>query len=177
MNEYLQEEWKTMLEQDQESTIRINRDLIEAPLSALNPSKVKCLYETASVHDVVVLMQENKFGSVVIVNHENKLVGIITERDILMKVVGKIKNKKRTSVTHIMTPNPIALKASDKLVFVMHNMYTGGFRHVPVVNEAEEVVGIISIKDVMSFILDAFAHEINNVTCLPYRGVSERESA
>lgn len=177
MEEFLKDELATMLEQDKRSEIKINRDLIEAPLSALNPSKVKCLYDTASVHDVVLLMQENKFGSVVIVNHDHKLVGIITERDILMKVVGKIKNKKRTGVTHIMTPNPIALKPNDKLVFVMHNMYTGGFRHIPVVNEREEVVGIVSIKDVMSYILEVFAHEINNVTCLPYRGVSERESA
>lgn len=177
MEEFLKDEWTTMMEQERDADIKIKRDLIEAPLSALNPSKVKCLYDTASVHDVVLLMQEYKFGSVVIINHQNKLVGIITERDILMKVVGKIKNKKRTNVKHIMTANPIALKGSDKLVFVMHNMYTGGFRHVPVVNDQDEVVGMISIKDVMSYILDAFAHEINNVTCLPYRGVSERESA
>lgn len=177
MEEYLKDEWTTMMERDRESGIVLKRDLIEAPLSALNPSAVKCLYDTASVHDVVLMMQENKFGSVVIINHANKLVGIITERDILMKVVGKIKNKKRTNVKHVMTHNPIALKHSDKLVFVMHNMYSGGFRHVPVVNDNDEVIGMISIKDVMSYILDAFAHEINNVTCLPFRGVSERESA
>lgn len=177
MEDLLRDEWEAMLDHEKRSEIKISRDLIEAPLSALNPSKVKCLYDTASVHDVVLLMQEYKFGSVVIINHDNKLVGIITERDILMKVVGRIKNKKRTSVTNIMTPNPIALKENDKLVFVMHNMYTGGFRHIPVVNEHDEVTGMVSIKDVMSYILEVFAHEINNVTCLPYRGVSERESA
>jgi CBS domain-containing protein len=119
---------------------------------------------------------KNKIGSVV-VTKDGKIEGIITERDILMKVIGILDDWKSTSVEKIMTPHPQILMPEDEVAYVLNNMHVGGYRHVPIVNEDEEPVSMISIKDVVSWLLDHFPVEIINLTGEPYRGPVSREGA
>ena len=121
-------------------------------------------------------MQQKKIGSVLITK-KGKLAGIITERDILNKVIGKMDDFKTRPVTDAMTPNPLRLMPGDMIAYVMNNMHVGGYRHVPIVNEKDEPISIISIKDVMTFILDYFPEDVTNTVGEPYRGPAHREGA
>ena len=71
----------------------------------------------------------------------------------------------------------LGLMATDMIAYVMNNMHVGGYRHVPIVDENNVPISIVSIKDVMSFILDYFPEEILNITGEPFRGTPFRESA
>ena len=84
---------------------------------------------------------------------------------------------KKETVKSIMTPNPTSLLGSDMIAYVMNNMHVGGYRHVPIVDENNVPISMISIKDVMSFILEYFPEEIQNITGEPFRGEHLRESA
>ena len=68
-----------------------------------------------------------------------------------------------TPVDHVMTENPETLQATDSIVFALNKMSLGGFRHVPLVDDAGKPVGIISVKDIVDYIADFFAKEIQNV--------------
>ena len=110
------------------------------------------------------------------ITKNGKLAGIITERDILNKVIGKMDDFRKRPVTDAMTPDPLRLMPGDMIAYVMNNMHVGGYRHVPIVNEKDEPISIISIKDVMTFILDYFPEDITNIVGEPYRGPVHAES-
>lgn len=172
IDDIIDEEIKIMRERDEEPTT-LSSATFKAPISDLSLKKVITLDVSASLQDAVKLMQKHKFGSVVITD-EGKVAGIITERDILLKVAGIITDYASTTVAEVMTKDPLRLRTDDKIAFVMHNMHVGGFRHIPIVNDNDEVISIVSIKDVNSFILDHFPESVMNICSTPFRGTSKR---
>jgi len=176
MDDHLEEEMQIMNEREAEGQKVLDTSTFNNLVSELLMPPVETMEHTSSVQDCVSLMQDKGIGSVVVTNG-GVLCGIITERDILMKVTGKIDNLSGTKVTEVMTADPIALQANDMIAYVMHNMHVGGFRHVPIINKEGKPISMVSIKDVLSFILDYFPEEVTNITAEPYRGPVSREGA
>jgi CBS domain-containing protein len=173
-NENTEEELQIVKEQDRVATL--SAEVFKLPISGLQMPPAVSLDVGATIGDAVSVMQRNKFGSVLI-TRKGKLTGIITERDILNKVVGKMDDFRGRPVTEAMTPDPVRLRPDDMVAHVMNNMHVGGYRHVPIVDENDEPVAIVSIKDVMTFILDHFPADVMNTVGEPYRGPAEREGA
>lgn len=162
-------------EQDGQGTT-LSSDSFTKPVSSIKSPSVIALDEDTKLGEAVGFMQSKKIGSIVLIKN-NELTGILTERDLLMKVLGINDDWKNIKVKEVMTPNPQSLRAGDELAYVLNNMHVGGYRHVPIVDENEKPVSMISIKDVVSWILDHFPQEITNLTGEPFRGQSQRESA
>lgn len=176
-NEKVHEELEIMDEQDSQSTFKISRDILDTKIKNLNPKKTICLLGECSIQEATEVMNEKKIGSILIVNEKGKVQGILTERDLLTKVVGKITNLSKTPISKVMTLNPVCLKENDIILYAMNNMYIGGYRHIPIVDNEDKAIGIISIKDVMSYLLEIFSKEISNSTNEPFRGEKLREGA
>ena len=147
----------------------LTAEILEQPLQTMVQKEAIQVEESATVGDAVALMQQYKFGAILVTN-EGKLTGIITERDLLSKVVGVVDKFLELNVTEVMTKNPIALQREDPIVHVMHNMHAGGYRHVPVVDEEGRPLSVISVKDVLRFVLSHFEEEVMNTLAEPYRG-------
>lgn len=175
MSDHIEEELQVAKEQDSEGTA-LSSDTFKEPIKNVKMPKVLGLDISTSIGEAVECMQKNKIGSVV-VTKDGKLEGIITERDILMKVIGILDDWKSTPVDKFMTPHPQSLMPEDEVAYVLNNMHVGGYRHVPIVNEDDEPISMISIKDVVSWLLDHFPMEIINLTGEPYRGPVSREGA
>ena len=172
----IDEELLIMEEQDSEGTV-LSAATFKQLISELPVIKPKCVPESSTLGEVVKIMQDNHFGSVLVTNDTGQVSGIITERDILMKVIGKMPDYELRPVTDAMTHGPICLYEEDMICFVLNNMHVGGYRHVPVIDKSGKPISIISIKDVVSFILDYFPNEITNILSEPFRGTPQRESA
>tara|TARA_B100000886_G_scaffold233881_1_gene163497 strand:+ start:780 stop:1313 length:534 start_codon:yes stop_codon:yes gene_type:complete len=172
----IEEEIQIAGEQDNKKEKQLSPETFELMISELKPPKPVTVERGTPIGETIILMQKNSFGSVLITD-DGELCGIITERDILMKVAGLGIDLARQPVDEFMTEDPLALMAEDAITYVMNNMHVGGYRHVPIVDEKRKPIGIVSIKDVMSFILDQFPEEVTNVLGEPYRGKSLRESA
>ena len=95
-------------------------------------------------------MQEHRVASV-LVKEGGKLVGILTERDVLLKAAGADVDLNALTVRELMTPDPVVLKDSDTLAVALHNMSVGGFRHIPVISGGE-AKRVLSIRDVVRHI-------------------------
>ncbi len=175
MSDHIDEEFQVAKEQDSDGTA-LSSDTFKEPIKNVKMPKVLGVDVSTTVGDAVKCMQEKKIGSVVVTKN-GKLEGIITERDILMKVIGIIDDWKNASVEDVMTRNPQSLMPQDEIAYVLNNMHVGGYRHVPIVNEDDEPISMISIKDVVSWLLDHFPMEIINLTGEPYRGPVSREGA
>jgi CBS domain-containing protein len=82
------------------------------------------------------------------------LVGIFTERDVLMRVVAAERDPKTTPVAHVMTRSPITIPSSMTVEEVM-DLHSGKhFRHLPVV-ENGRVIGMISVRDILRWLAEA----------------------
>ncbi|MCE4621125.1 MAG: CBS domain-containing protein [Desulfurococcales archaeon] len=101
----------------------------------------------ATVEDAIKAMAEANIGSILVVE-EGKLVGIFTERDLLVKVSAKGLDPSKVKLREVMTANPIAAKPDWTAAEALEVMAYYGFRHLPVVDDDGRVVGIVSIKDV-----------------------------
>ena len=86
-----------------------------------------------------------------------ELIGIFTERDVLYRVAGIIRDLKQITVKSLMTQHPTALKMDTAMQHALHIMSIHGFRHVPLVDDDEHPVGIISFRDIVHFIERHFA--------------------
>jgi CBS domain-containing protein len=94
-------------------------------------------------------MLENKIGSVLIIEDE-KLVGIFSERDVVNRIGIECDSLRKQPISDFMTPSPGTLEAGNKIIFAVHKMAIGGYRHVPIV-EGDRPVGVISIRDILRY--------------------------
>ncbi len=106
-----------------------------------------------SLAKCVEIMQQRHVGSLLVVDSSGRLSGIFTERDCLMKVVGKVHDLEVATVAQYMTSNPIRERPEASLAFALNLMSNGGFRHVPIVDQDDLPIGIISVKDVVEHIV------------------------
>ena len=114
--------------------------------------EVYSVLPSITVYEALVCMSEKNIGAILVVE-DNVLKGILSERDYARKIVLKAKSSKKTFVHEIMANNVITVKPSDNLDYCMELMYNKKIRHLPVL-ENENIIGIISIGDVVKSIID-----------------------
>ena len=100
------------------------------------------------ISQAIFLMQTKRIGCV-LVTSRGKLLGIFTERDVLMRVVGVVDDTTTATVGQYMTPNPVAVRAGLPIAHALHLMSVYNFRHLPLVDDNKRPIGIISFRDVV----------------------------
>ena len=109
-----------------------------------------------SVEHAARLMRTEDVGPIPVVeNPESKrLVGIITDRDITVKVIAEGREARRTRVGDIMTPDPVSCRESDSIHSAISAMSNHQVRRIPIVDENDRLAGIISQADVATRVGD-----------------------
>lgn len=131
---------------------RVERSLMEDPVHALQPRAPVIILPSATVRRAVEVMLKENLGALLVVDEDGKLVGILSERDLLTKVAGLATSYDALTVREVMTPKPETVTAEDKLAFAVHKMDVGGYRHVPVVEEGRPT-GVLSARDLLRHIV------------------------
>jgi CBS domain-containing protein len=130
--------------------------------------------EDATVRHAIGVMRSRKVGCL-LATERGILRGILTERDLLRKVFGPGLSLD-VPVREVMTRNPVVAGTNEPLYRVLSRMYSGGFRHVPVVGEAGEALGTVSLPRVANLIANSFAGVLVSKPLPPYeRGVLDEE--
>jgi CBS domain-containing protein len=135
---------------------KIERSLLRDRINVLSPKTPITVPPTAPVGEVLRLMVQHRIGCVVVADAQRPL-GIFSERDALRKMGTQASALMTRPVSEFMTPNPQTLVASAKIAFAVQRMDTGGYRHLPIVGQQGELVGIISARDILR-------HLTNNLT-------------
>lgn len=105
-----------------------------------------------TIFDALKLMNQMNVGAVLVLQ-EGEVAGIFSERDYARKVVLHGKSSRTTPVKEAMTPNVICVTPKDTIETCMTMMSDRHFRHLPVLSEEGELVGLISIGDVVKALL------------------------
>ena len=116
-------------------------------------SSVWSIGPNAMVGDVIQLMDEKNVGALPVMN-KDKLIGIVSERDCTRRVILKGKSFKETPVSDIMTKQVLTVTPADGITECMEIMTANRVRHLPVL-EGNNMVGILSIGDVLKWLLSA----------------------
>ena len=131
---------------------------LNVPLNEIHISEPKYLIDNGTLKDAVDVMGKFNIGSIIVMSEKIELKGIFTERDILNKVIGKEVDLD-SPICLFMTPHPKTLKKDNTILEAMEIMHSKNFRHIPIVDDEDRPIGIISIKDVMNFIYENTVNE------------------
>jgi CBS domain-containing protein len=169
MDEWIEEDLALLEGHEPQSRV-LDQRMIREPIKSLKPRPPIALPPSAPVREAIGLMREHRVGCVLVVESE-RLIGIITERDLLLKLA---EGDLGRPVRELMTPEPEVLRPEDPIVYALNRMSVGGFRHVPLVDDAGRPVGVVSVKDIVDYIVDFFPNDVLTVPPDPTRGESWR---
>jgi CBS domain-containing protein len=145
-------------------------ELLREPLLVLPVKLPIVMRGTDTVTDAMRAMQREHTSCVLVTSDgskDNKLQGIFTERDVLFRIVDKGRNPASLPIEEVMTSDPEALSIHSTVAYVLNKMAVGGFRHVPVVDDDFRPAYVIAVRDVVSFLVDAFPREVLNLPTEP----------
>ena len=124
--------------------------LIDRPEYKSKPKPVTFLGKD-KVFQAITVMADKNYGSVVIVDTKEKVIGIVTERDIVKKLVKNNMSSKTTKLEDIMTPNPRVANENDDVVEWLRIMSNDRFRRLPVVDSTGKIKAIFTQGDFVSY--------------------------
>ena len=124
--------------------------LVDRPEFKSKPKPVTFLAKD-KVSKAVEVMVDKNYGSVVIVDSKDKVVGIVTERDIVKKFVKNNMSPKTTKLEEIMTSNPRVANENDDVVDWLRIMSNDRFRRLPVVDSNGKIKVIFTQGDFVSY--------------------------
>ncbi len=135
----------------------LNRERIRA-LRLAEPARVA---PETPLSETLQVMRAAAIGCA-LVCEGRRVVGILTERDVLNKIVGAPVDL-ATPVRDLMTPDPKTLRPEDTLADAIHLMTEKGFRHVPLRDAHGLDAGVVCAKDLIEYIADHFPAEVVNL--------------
>jgi CBS domain-containing protein len=137
------------------------RNLKIDSVSRLHPTPPHQVAPNQTVFDAVLVMRREKIGSVLVCEGE-KLVGIFTERDLMRRVLASGKPLS-TPITDCMTRDPVVVSPKESVGAAIRCMEEGGYRHLPVVDEAGRPAGMLSVKRIVHYLAEHFPAIIYNL--------------
>jgi CBS domain-containing protein len=125
-------------------------------------SDVVSTLPSTTIFDAVKLMEDNRIGSLPIIDSAGKLVGMLTERDCLRRVLLKELPLRSITVAEVMSTPVITVQGTEIMENCMKLMTEKRLRHLPVM-EQSKLIGIISIGDVVKFLCSEQEQDIRNL--------------
>lgn len=120
---------------------------------------VTIAFRATTLNGAARLMRENHVGCLIVVDEvggRRIVVGVLTDRDIVTAVVASDLDPSTLNVEDVMTTDLVTAREDDSLIDLMHTMRGKGVRRIPVVGAAGELIGVVTLDDV----LDILAQEL-----------------
>ena len=109
----------------------------------------------ATIREAAQVMTRANVGSVLVMEPPDILLGILTERDLMTRVIAKGVNPETSAVRDVMTPKPICVPPETPVSEAVVIMIERGFRHLPVVTAQQRILGVFSVRDALPREIDS----------------------
>lgn len=153
-------------DEPRDSARSFDESLLQEPLTVL-PTRTPLVFALKdSSSEAMKAMQREHRGCVLVTEkgaRDEPLIGIFTERDVLLRVIDRGRHPSTVTVEEVMTRDPECLPSNATLAWVLNKMSVGGFRHVPTVDEQGWPAFVVSVRMVVQFLVDAFPDQILNL--------------
>ncbi len=128
-------------------------------IQSMSQRHVLSLGPTASVHEAACAMTRANCGSLLVIDGAGTMLGILTERDLMTRVLAKALDPATTAISTVMTRHPQCVAPEVKVADAVLVMIERGFRHLPIVAENGRILGVFSARD-------ALPREVNTAVSL-----------
>ena len=116
---------------------------------AMSRGQVISVGRGATVFEAACVMTSANCGSVLIIDSAGTMLGILTERDLMTRVLARALDPKATLLTQIMTAHPVCVGPEMKVSDAVLIMIERGFRHLPIVSAERKILGVFSVRDAL----------------------------
>ena len=116
---------------------------------SMSQRHVVCVAPSASIYEAACVMTRANCGSVLIIDSGNTLQGIVTERDLMTRVIAKSLDPATTPASSVMTRNPRTVPPHTKVADAILIMIERGFRNLPVITAEGKILGVFSARDAL----------------------------
>lgn len=130
----------------------LERSIMEDRISSMQITPMDTIRPTVTVEQAVRRMGELDVACLMITDDHGKLVGILSERDVLNRVADHWETVSRQPVSSVMTTSPVVAYVTESPAKALNLMAVGGFRHVPVLDVDDRVVGILGPRRVTKYL-------------------------
>ena len=128
-------------------------------IGVINLPTPLCVAEDTLVAEALTKLREARIGCLLVVSADGVVTGIFSERDCLLKVVPTFEEMCQKKISELMTREPVTQTVDCTIGFALTLMSEGGFRHIPVVDEQGHPISLLSVKEVMDYIVGRFVDE------------------
>ncbi|KAF9416379.1 hypothetical protein BGZ94_010240 [Podila epigama] len=118
---------------------------VKGTVGSLRPSAALTLPDSAMVVDAARIMAAKRADAVLVIDKDQHLVGIMTDKDLAFRVVAEGLDIRSTLISQVMTRNPFCVTTDTNATEALNKMVSGGFRHLPCLNAEGDVVGLLDI--------------------------------
>lgn len=137
---------------DPQPSTELERFLVRDKVYMLEPRSPVTVHAETPVADVLRTLADRRLGCVLVMEGDD-LIGIFSERDALLRLNTDYATHSQRPIREFMTPSPETVETDASIVFALHKMDVGGYRHLPVTADGR-LVGLISIRDIFRYITD-----------------------
>lgn len=116
---------------------------------SMSQRHVLSLGPEASVHEAACVMTRANRGSLLVLDSAGTMLGIVTERDLMTRVLAKGLDPSATTVSKVMTRHPQCVGPETKVADAVLIMIERGFRHLPIVTGTGKILGVFSVRDAL----------------------------
>lgn len=121
-----------------------------------------------TVYECAKMMNEKNIGCVAVCDVQKNVVGLITDRDIVLRCIANGKDAQSTKLSEIMSTNICCCNQEDDMNQIQNNMSNHQVKRIPVVNDEKEFIGMVSLKDLAShngISEEQLSSTIENICC------------
>jgi CBS domain-containing protein len=116
------------------------------------------------LQEVVRIMKDQNVGSVLVCDRDKRPLGIITDRDLVLRCMGENKDFDQCKARDLMTSSPHTVKQEEGLYDCINAMHDAGVRRIPVVDQQGKAVGIVSFGDILKILSKEFNSLVGTTT-------------
>jgi CBS domain-containing protein len=151
------EEYMEELDKPAAETTAVQDKLIQDTIASLTPKAPIEVDAATSLAKAIRQLNAHNIGCLLITDDDDRLQGIFTERDVLMRVAGLVEDLSSAKVADYMTAGPISVSGDLPIAQALHLMSVNGFRHLPLVDDENRPVGIVSFRDVVHHLTESMS--------------------
>jgi len=136
--------------------------LMDRPEYANKPKPLTRLPET-TVLDAAKAMADKNYGSVIVVDKDDKVIGVVTERDVMNKIVAREIDASQSTLADIMTDKPRIARETDDMIDWLRIMSNERFRRLPVVDEDGRIKAVLTQGDFVSYTWPDLLYQMRSI--------------
>ena len=139
----------------------MDAEQLQQPITELNIYRPIVVASDVPARDAIEKMKKGRGGSVLIVDKDGALLGIFTERDALNKLFQQGNKSLDQPISNVMTARPTTLYMDDSIVYALHHMHVGGYRHIPLIDDDRKPAFVVSVRSMVDYLAQRLeAHEL-----------------